>query len=90
MGVDTPTQKRIPRTIQQFQVKIDIFTCKTGKHDAYQTLTNAYHEAVAQSRGWILPSQKRLPLTIQQFQLKIDVFTCKTGKHDAYQTLTDT
>ena len=83
------SQKRLPLTIQHFRLKMDIFTGKTGKHDAYQTLTDAYHEAVAQTWGWIPPTQKRLPLTIQHFQLKIDIFTCKTGKHDAYQTLTN-
>ena len=33
------TQKRLPLTIQHFQLKTDVFTCKTSKHDGYQTLT---------------------------------------------------
>ena len=41
-----PSQKRLSLTIQYFRLKIDIFTSKTGKHKAYQMLTDAYHEAV--------------------------------------------
>ena len=38
-GEDTPPKKAYPLTIQHYQLKIDIFSCRTGKHDAYQTLT---------------------------------------------------
>ena len=39
-GRGTPPPKNAyPLTIQHIQLKIDIFTCKTGKHDAYQMLT---------------------------------------------------
>ena len=52
MGVDTPAQKRLPLTIQQIQLKIDIFTSKTGKHDAYHTLTDAYHDPKTLTEIW--------------------------------------
>ena len=46
-----PPKNAYPLTIQHFQLKIDIFTSKTGKHDAYHTLTDAYHEAVRHAAG---------------------------------------
>ena len=81
--------KRLSFTIRQFQLNIDVFISKPGKHDASKTPTKGHHEAVPQTWVWTRHSQKRLPLTKHHFQLQIDIFTSKTGKHGAYHTLTD-
>ena len=44
MGVHTPSKTAYPLTQQHFQLKIDIFTSKTGKHDAYHGKHYAYRE----------------------------------------------
>ena len=42
MGVDTPSQNRLPLTILHFQLKIDIFTSKRGNQEAYHGKHHAY------------------------------------------------
>ena len=53
-GAHTPPKNAYPLTIQHIQLKIDIFTSKSGKHEAYHgkhhdyltivcTLTTFYH-----------------------------------------------
>ena len=76
--------KRLPLTIQHFQLKTDYFPLK----QVSTTLTNAYRRLPWDSgpdRGVYPPLQNayRLPNSI------FNVFSSKTGKYDAYQTLTD-
>ena len=47
MGVYTSPQKRLPLTIHDFQLKIDIFTCNTGNQYAYDGTHHGYHERYA-------------------------------------------
>ena len=42
MGVHTPSKNAYPLTQHHFQLKIDIITSKTGKHDAYHGKHYAY------------------------------------------------
>ena len=56
----------------------NVFTTKTGKHDAYQTPTDAHHEGV----------NPPIPKTLTAYHIIFNVFTSKTGQLDD-QTLAD-